>query len=165
MLNIPSPEKGSCNNWTILRVSKLHTMNTCQPKVRKLWSYLQKVSLYCEGTRDLKTWIMAYFDSLMLQILSPPLPKRYFQISSKVPLTILARAAHIHALELAGLSSGGQKPFLPGAQSVSHQRTWKSSEEETSDSLCPQWRLCACSSPQTGLETMREERNNGAFLS
>lgn len=123
MLNIPSPEKGSCNNWTILRVSKLHTDEHLPSKGQETRSYLQTVSLHCEGTRDLKTWIMAYFDSLMLQILSPPLPKRYFQISSKVPLTILARAAHIHALELSGLSSGGQKPFLPGAQSVSHQRT------------------------------------------
>lgn len=59
---------------------------------------------------------MSPFGLLMPQILSPPLPKWYFQVFSKILLQILAREEHVHFLGLVGLIRGGQKPFFSGTQ-------------------------------------------------
>lgn len=90
---------------SILRVSKLHTDRHLPTKGQEtLELTTKKVSLHCEGTRYLKAlMIMSHFDFLMLQILPPPLPKRYFQVSFKILLAILTREAHVHILELVGL--------------------------------------------------------------
>ena len=123
----------STYTWTkvsILRVRKLHTDKTLsnQRSGNSGITYKKTFSLHCEETRNLKAWmIMSHFALLMLQILSPPLPKMYFQVSAKILLSVLAREAHVHVLELVALTSGGQKPFLPGPQLVSHQHTCKSS--------------------------------------
>lgn len=110
---------------SILRVNKLHTDGHLPTKGQDTLELpTKKVSLHCEGTRNLKAWmIVSCFDLLMLQILSPPLPKRYFQVSSKILFTVLTREADIHVLEIVGLTSGGQKPLLPETQLVTHQHT------------------------------------------
>lgn len=109
--------------WTqstvsILGVSKSHTDGHVPTKGQGTPELpTQKVSLHFEETRDLQAcMISSPFGLLMLQILSPPLPKWYFQVFSKILLPVLAREEHVHILELVGLTHGGQKPFLSGTQ-------------------------------------------------